>query len=71
MLEINNIIDNLHTDKNIKDGIYSLLLFYIIVVSKKQGRYEQIEKFIKEQDFDREKLDNLDFIIGMGRQDEQ
>lgn len=71
MLEINNIIDNLHTDKNIKDGIYSLLLFYIVVISKKQGRYEQIEKFIKEQDFDREKLDNLDFIIGMGRQDEQ
>lgn len=34
MLEINNIIDNLHTDKNIKDGIYSLLLFYIVVISK-------------------------------------
>ncbi|CEP95571.1 Uncharacterised protein [[Clostridium] sordellii] len=70
IIEVINIINNFDSEKNSKNGIYSLLLFSVGMLSKSQNKYEQIENFIKKQNFEREKLDILDFIIGMGNKDE-
>lgn len=65
MLEINNIINNLNSEDKSKDGVYSLLLFSLLRISKTQNKYEHIEEFIKEQNFDNKKLDILNYIIEM------
>ncbi len=68
MIEINNIINNVNSEKN--EGIYCLLLFAIGVISKNQDRVEQLDKFIKEQNFESEKLDIIKHVIGMDNIDE-
>lgn len=66
MIEVNNIINNLDSEKD--TGIYSLLLFSIGMISKSQNRYDNLEKFIKNQNFERDRLDILNFVIGMDDQ---
>lgn len=68
MVEVNNIINNLNSAKD--EGIYCLLLFAIGIISKNQNKEEQLYKFIKEQNFDGEKLDIIKSVIGMDNIDE-
>ena len=68
MAKINNIINEFDSESNSKSGIYSLLLFSIGMILKSQNKFEQLESFIKKQNFDDEKLNNLDIITGIGKQ---
>lgn len=71
ILEVINIINSLDLEDKSSEGIYSLLLFSIGMLSKNQNRDEKLGNFIKEQNFGSEKLENLNVVIGMDNQDEQ
>lgn len=70
MMEVINIINSLDSEDKSTEGIYSLLLFSIGMILKNQNNDEKIIRFIKEQNFESEKLKKINTVIEMDIQNE-
>ena len=63
MIEMCGVINSISSQIN--EGIFCMLLFSISVISKNQNKYEELYQFIKDQNFERDKLDILKTVIEM------
>ncbi|MDB8794606.1 hypothetical protein PN290_01480 [Romboutsia sp. 1001216sp1] len=65
MLEVINIINNIDNDSNRDIGIYYMILFSLGMICKGQEKLDKLEEFINKQNFDNDKLKNLEIFIEM------